>query len=631
MGPRTGRIFMSYCGRASVHSAAALLGLLLLIGQPLAQTAQADPIRAGFDGNVLPPNDDGSTGLVALGFSINFFGNAFTNGYVNNNGNMTFDQALGTFTPFPLLATDRIIIAPFFADVYTRSEGSSPVTYGQGVVGERPAFGVNWLNVGCFATVAGGFNSFQMILVDRSDVAPGDFDIEFNYRQVVWETGTASGGNSFCLEGSPARVGYSNGISTSFELEGSGIAGSFLDSNLANGLIHNSRNSVELGRYLFEVRNGNAPVGHHIAGSVYANDVSHPLVSALVQLCRTTEAGPRCNLTRTNAAGQYSLGGLPDGSYTVRAFPPADANLQPGDLGPVTLTGSDLDSQNIILRSPNPPPAGTTLTPARPGTDGLPSFYWRDSLTLSTRGCSGGTASFTVTLDNGNSTIATGSLTENAEAPGTYTGVIAPLAPRTGHATVTIHLACPDGSSQDVVFNIYIDPSGIVQTTQGTPVDGARVTLLRADTAAGPFEEVPEGSDIMSPTNRRNPDTTPPTGRYGWDVITGYYVVRAEAEGCTAPGNSEQSFVESPVLSIPPPVTDLVLTLNCGETQRAVCDLNGDGFVSRLDLQLIAGALRRRVEPGTGGDANRDGVISSQDVRSCTLQCTVPNCREPGT
>jgi len=58
------------------------------------------------------------------------------------------------------------------------------------------------------------------------------------------------------LGGSSARVGYSNGAGTSFELAGSGVNGAFLDSNLSTGLIYNSLNSDVDGRYVFSARNG---------------------------------------------------------------------------------------------------------------------------------------------------------------------------------------------------------------------------------------------------------------------------------------------------------------------------------------------------------------------------------------
>ena len=106
-------------------------------------------------------------------------------------------------------------------------------------------------------------NSFQAVLIDRFDTGPGNFDVEFNYEQMVWESGQASGGDSFGLGGDSARVGFSNGTGntgTFFELPGSAINGAFLDSNLSTGLIHNSLNSDVLGRYVFEAREGSINV-----------------------------------------------------------------------------------------------------------------------------------------------------------------------------------------------------------------------------------------------------------------------------------------------------------------------------------------------------------------------------------
>jgi hypothetical protein len=227
---------------------------------PRSGSIGAGAMRAGFDSNTLARNDDGSTGLVPLGFMLNFFGTQYDSLFVNNNGNVTFDFPLSTFTPFDLTTTGRVIIAPFFADVDTRLAGD-PVRYGTGEVGGRPAFGVTWNNVDCFSSssLRTARNFFQVILIDRSDIALGDFDIEFNYDQIQWETGQASGGDSECQGGISARVGFSSGTGESgtfFELPGSGIPGSFLDSNTLTGLIHNSFNSTQLGRYVFLVRTG---------------------------------------------------------------------------------------------------------------------------------------------------------------------------------------------------------------------------------------------------------------------------------------------------------------------------------------------------------------------------------------
>jgi len=96
-----------------------------------ATVASGQAVLPGFDSQTLLPNDDESTDLVPLGFTVNFFGIDRSAVYVNNNGNVTFDQPLFEFTPFDLTSTTRQIIAPFFADVDT-SEAGQPVTYGQG-------------------------------------------------------------------------------------------------------------------------------------------------------------------------------------------------------------------------------------------------------------------------------------------------------------------------------------------------------------------------------------------------------------------------------------------------------------------------------------------------------------------
>jgi hypothetical protein len=158
---------------------------------------------------------------------------------------------------------DHEIIAPFYADVDTRFN-SNPVTFGVAEVDGNAAFGVNWVSVNCYYPEwrANTLNSFQLVLIDRSDTGEGNFDIEFNYDQIVWETGqsSATGGNSRCLGGASARVGYTAGTGiegTHYELPGSGVPGSFLDSGPEEtSLVHNSLNSDVLGRYVFYARSG---------------------------------------------------------------------------------------------------------------------------------------------------------------------------------------------------------------------------------------------------------------------------------------------------------------------------------------------------------------------------------------
>ncbi|MCI0709272.1 MAG: hypothetical protein L0154_03835, partial [Chloroflexi bacterium] len=75
-----------------------------------------------------------------------------------------------------------------------------------------------------------------------------------NYDTIEWEAGSISGGNANCIINpnnttiEPPRAGFGDGATAATELLGSGVAGAFLDTN-PTGLIHNSLNSSQLGRY----------------------------------------------------------------------------------------------------------------------------------------------------------------------------------------------------------------------------------------------------------------------------------------------------------------------------------------------------------------------------------------------
>ncbi|MFL5935670.1 MAG: nidogen-like domain-containing protein [Gaiellaceae bacterium] len=511
----------------------------------------------------LPRNDDGSSAAVPLPFAANFYGRTYTFLYVNNNGNVTFDRQLPTYTPFRITASTPPIIAPFLADIDTRAAGSDLVRYSAGAItfNGRPAFCVDWVNVGYYNFHSDKLNSFQLILVDRSDVNQGDFDIVFNYDTIRWETGDASGGSNG-FGGVPAGAGFSSGTGIPaqfFEVVGSLTAGALLDTNASTGLTRTSRNSTTLGRHVFDVRNGAAPAGGILTGLVTDNATpAAPLGNAPVQIARASD-GTVVYSTLTNALGRFTASGLADGDYVVTAYPPAASSLQRGSAGPVHVTANTTTTQDVALRGPTPPPAGTTLSPSTTGGGGIPTVYYGNALTLTTTGCPGGTATFTVV--RGGTTIASGSLSEGP--PGTYTGTIPPLRPNTGYATVSISIDCPGATPDEtVVFDVYIDPSGLVRDLAGNPIEDAVVTLYRADSAAGPFVAVPDGNFTMSPSNRSNPMLSDATGHFGWDVIAGYYKVRAEKEGCTSAAGAP--YVETGVLVVPPPVTDLDLRLTCG-------------------------------------------------------------------
>jgi hypothetical protein len=232
-------------------------------------------IRPGFNTEILDPNDDDSSTVRALPFVVNFLGTEYGNCYVNNNGNITFGGSLAVFTPEDMRLLDAQIIAPFWADVDTRSAKSGVTRYSQSVgspnyheerVDGHRAFGVTYAGVGYYNLRPEKLNSFQVILIEREDLGAGDFDVEFNYNRIQWETGDVDGTDGY--GGISARVGISGrgpkaNRGLSMEVAGSGNPGSFLDKIVASGLpnnpsglIYRKWNTPVPGRLVFQFRGG---------------------------------------------------------------------------------------------------------------------------------------------------------------------------------------------------------------------------------------------------------------------------------------------------------------------------------------------------------------------------------------
>ena len=225
---------------------------------PASQSAWAGAVVAGFDSNTLAANDDGSTSLISLPFSIDFYGATYNSLYINNNGNLTFNGSQSTYTPYGVGAgyVGQPIIAPFFADVDTRGTGSGLTSWGTGAYDGYEAFGVTWPEVGYYAAQTDKLNTFQVLLVNRPDLGAGDFEIIFNYDQIQWETGEASGGVDG-LGGTSAAVGFSNGTGdagTYYQFDGSLVNGALIDGG-PNSLTGHTNDGV-LGQYVFLVENG---------------------------------------------------------------------------------------------------------------------------------------------------------------------------------------------------------------------------------------------------------------------------------------------------------------------------------------------------------------------------------------
>jgi hypothetical protein len=535
-----------------------MLGILALASAAASAAPGVVQDLPGCRTSALPADDDNFTeDPVPFGFQANIFDAAYDQAYVNNNGNITFGEPLEEFTPFDFRETGQPIIAPFFADVDTR--GTGVVNYGTvDNYGGNKAFCVIWDNVGYYEAHDDKLNRFQLLLVDRG--AAG-VDVIFNYDAIIWETGDFSGGeNGF--GGTSAAAGWSaadGDAAHALLFPGSFVNGGLLDSNGSTSVAGHSTAGQPAGRYVFELRQG-APTGGRLEGTVLDPRLVH-VPGAPVQICRQ---GGACVTRTSNSDGEYRASNLTAGTYTITAFPPS-SDYTSATVSNVTVRGPDDPPtiQDVMLGGPpSPPPPGTEITNIGTNDDGIPVAYWGDPLELTTTGCEGAAATYQVVLHG--QVVRSGSLAEGD--PGIYSATIAPLIPNSGDGEVNIELDCPPGSPDDVEevdFGIYIDPSGVIRDTKGNPIEGAIVTLFRSATPQGPFFPVADGSAIMSPSNRANPDFSRADGRFGWDVVAGYYVVTAEKEGCVSAADPARPDAITGVMTIPPPVTDLDLRLNC--------------------------------------------------------------------
>ncbi len=173
------------------------------------------------------PNDDGYSGPISLGFAtpLSFFGGSYTQFYANNNGNISFNNGISSFTPNGPQGATQPIISPFFADVDTRNSASGLMYLRNDIANEAI---LTWDQVGYYGSHADKLDSFQLVLRSADYVVPtGEGQIGFFWKTMGWETGDASGGSGG-FGGTPGAIGFGDGQSNGYVLEGStqnGIAG----------------------------------------------------------------------------------------------------------------------------------------------------------------------------------------------------------------------------------------------------------------------------------------------------------------------------------------------------------------------------------------------------------------------
>jgi hypothetical protein len=248
--------------------------------------------------------DDGGSPRSPLTSPVQVRGGTATSFTVYNNGGITLGGGTATAN-----------FQAFFADLDSRGTGTA-TTYGQVVWDGRPALCASWSDIGYYPMGTDLRSDLQALLVDRSDLAPGDFDVIYNYGRI---------------QGSPdepAHVGYDlDGPRgwESFALPGD-FAGVFADTS-PTGLVHGSRESSVPGRYVFRFRDGTLATGSDttITSEVaersatsspeFTYSTASPAEEHLRFECRLTESGAQPDGFATCADGGRAYTDLADGTY----------------------------------------------------------------------------------------------------------------------------------------------------------------------------------------------------------------------------------------------------------------------------------------------------------------------------
>jgi hypothetical protein len=167
------------------------------------------PLDSTFQLAMLP-NDDNYSNSIQLPFDFSFYGTNYDSLYINNNGNISFSQPYFTFTAYSFPDPTFNMIAPFWADVDTRSTNGGNVWYKM----NPHSLVIVWDHVGYYSMMEDKLNTFQLIISDGLDtLIPNGNNVSFCYGDMQWTTGSASGGSNG-FGGSPATVGVNigNGI-----------------------------------------------------------------------------------------------------------------------------------------------------------------------------------------------------------------------------------------------------------------------------------------------------------------------------------------------------------------------------------------------------------------------------------
>ncbi|KAK1153453.1 alpha-tectorin [Acipenser oxyrinchus oxyrinchus] len=286
------------------------------------------PFGLAFRDSETPKMDDGSSAEVPLLIQFIFFNMPYRSIFVNNNGVISFNVQVSQFTPEAFPLTDsRSFIAPFWADVHNGIRGdvyyresTDPDILQRATLDIRRyyknSFSASWVFIATWhrVTFYGGsqstpVNTFQAVLISNGTA----FFAMFNYGDISWTTGTASGGDPLTgLGGTAAQSGFNGGdVNHFFNLPGS------RSNEIVN--IELTTNVNQPGRWLFRIDGEQIDPanGCSLNGRFYRRGEVFWLSDRCTQKCRCMDLENEI-VCREQTCGQLETCDLTDGAYSCQ-------------------------------------------------------------------------------------------------------------------------------------------------------------------------------------------------------------------------------------------------------------------------------------------------------------------------
>ncbi|PWJ49835.1 hypothetical protein SAMN06264364_1241 [Quadrisphaera granulorum] len=332
---------------AAVSAVTLAVGAVLVSGAASAAGPTPGPAFVSCQNSTpLTPLVDGGLRSASIPFDLSFGGVTRQELWATEDGYVVFTPQRMWGSSYDLTTVVRPLIAPFWADA-TEYRPSERVYSGTTTFEGYPAMCLSWLSTAPAVTAPSAeqpSNRYQLLLVNRNDRGPGEFDMVFNYDRIQWdETG-------FYRFEAGATVGWSDGR-TGVEFAGSRKDGAFLDSGpraLTKGWQAGDYAPV-LGRYVLPYGQGLQPTASPTtAPPTTAPPTTAPPTTAPPTTASPTTAPPKSVVDlRVGVGGPYLArrGGLV--AYTVTVLNRGTTTSAPTVVG-VQLTG-------VTVQSTTPP------------------------------------------------------------------------------------------------------------------------------------------------------------------------------------------------------------------------------------------------------------------------------------